>query len=403
MRGLWSTSHTIRASKVLVASRAPKLSILHASSTQPRVRWISPAGPCWAGPCEPFEAGSGDSSHPGANHHPRRGPQHGLARGCFRVCEQATSAEGLNSALLPHQRNMTKPHRKRLRWLRITMRTLSIGALLSHETSISSRLDSGAEALELLTKDPFDCMVLDLRLPDIVRLLRCSRGSGTTERWNDVPVVVFTGKEMTPDEHSRLHAMARSVVVKGVNHRNAFSMRPRSFLPPGGQSNCRPTNNFCSSGCMLRTKTWSASRCWSLMNDVRNIFALSSVLERRGMKVLTASTGSRGHRNTRFHPPMWAICSDGHHDAGNGRIRNHAGDYAKNPDVPPAADHRADSEGDEGRPREVPGCGRFRLPCQPVNTEQTIVCIAHPGFTDKVYAHKGQGKHIDGRRSAGKS
>ena len=63
-------------------------------------------------------------------------------------------------------------------------------------------------------------------------------------------------------------------------------------------------------------------------DDVRNIFALSSVLERRGMKVLTASTGSEAIDAARDHARR-GDRADGHHDAGDGRLSDDAGDPAE--------------------------------------------------------------------------
>ena len=63
-------------------------------------------------------------------------------------------------------------------------------------------------------------------------------------------------------------------------------------------------------------------------DDVRNIFALSSVLERRGMTVLTAGTGREAIATLETDSGD-RDCADGHHDAGDGWLRNHAGDPAE--------------------------------------------------------------------------
>ena len=109
-------------------------------------------------------------------------------------------------------------------------------------------------------------------------------------RLRDVPVVVFTGKELSPDEYTRLHAMARSVVVKGVESPERLLDETSIFLH-------RVVGNLPVEKQRLLERLRASDE--SLVNkqvlvvddDVRNIFALSSVLERRGMKVLTANTG----------------------------------------------------------------------------------------------------------------
>ncbi len=110
------------------------------------------------------------------------------------------------------------------------------------------------------------------------------------ETIRDVPVVVFTGKELSPDEDAQLHTMARSVVVKGVesperllDETALFLHRVMTDLPIEKQ---RMIERLHRSDEDLVGKPVLV-----VDDDVRNIFALSSVLERRGMKVLTASTG----------------------------------------------------------------------------------------------------------------
>ena len=87
-------------------------------------------------------------------------------------------------------------------------------------------------------------------------------------------------------------------------------------------------------------------------DDARNIFALSSVLERRGMHVLTATTGSEAIALVEVDArPLDR--AHGYHDARDGRLSDHRGDPAAAA-VPSPADHRADGEGDEGRSGEMP-------------------------------------------------
>src|SRR5438876_4513617 len=132
-------------------------------------------------------------------------------------------------------------------------------------------------------------MVLDLRLPDmsgfdVLERLR------DTPALNDLPVVVFTGKDLSSEEDTRLHTLARSVVVKGVesperllDETALFLHRLVADLPEEKQSMLdrlhRSDDDLVGKPVLV------------VDDDVRNIFALSSVLERRGMNVLTAQTG----------------------------------------------------------------------------------------------------------------
>jgi CheY-like chemotaxis protein len=106
----------------------------------------------------------------------------------------------------------------------------------------------------------------------------------------DVPIVVFTGRELSAEDDARLHTMARSIVVKGVEsperllHETAlFLHRVITDLPPDKQ---QMLDKLHSSDQDLADRT-----VLLVDDDPRNIFALASALERRGMKVLTATTG----------------------------------------------------------------------------------------------------------------
>jgi CheY-like chemotaxis protein len=91
---------------------------------------------------------------------------------------------------------------------------MSIRELLSHDDIDVSIAASGAEALSAVTEQAFDCVVLDLRLPDMTGFDVLERLSDTPAL-NDLPVAVFTGKELSPEEDARLHTLARDDVVKG--------------------------------------------------------------------------------------------------------------------------------------------------------------------------------------------
>ncbi len=166
---------------------------------------------------------------------------------------------------------------------------LSIAALLAHDDIEILTAGTGEEAMSALRDQQCDCMVLDLRLPDIsgFQVLEMVRD---TESLADLPVVVFTGRQLSPEEDARLHSMARSVVVKGVesperllDETALFLHRSVSDLPPDKRQMLERLHNS-DDDLIGRTVLL-------VDDDARNIFALSSVLERRGMNVLSATTG----------------------------------------------------------------------------------------------------------------
>ncbi|WP_405030092.1 HAMP domain-containing protein [Neorhizobium sp. 2083] len=216
--------------------------------------------------------------------------QHGLTRGAFAFMSKPTTTDSLGKAFL-RLKNYAEPRRKRLLLVEDSeAERVSVTALLSHDDIDIDSVGSGAEALAALKQDPADCVVLDLTLPDM-------SGFEVLEKMRDdtdiaeVPVVVFTGRELSPEEDAQLHTMARSVVVKGVesperllDETALFLHRVVSDMPPAKQALLEELHSS--------DEDLIGETVLLVDDDARNIFALSSVLERRGMRVLTATTGS---------------------------------------------------------------------------------------------------------------
>ncbi|HYW30114.1 MAG TPA: response regulator, partial [Gemmatimonas sp.] len=215
--------------------------------------------------------------------------QHGLARGAFSFLPKPTTKDGLDEALLRIKAYATPRPRRLLVIEDNEAEQTSIAALLGHDDVEIHTVGTGEAALTALRDSVYDCAVLDLRLPDmsgfeVLEHIRDDREIG------DVPVVVFTGKELSPEEDARLHTLARSVVVKGVesperllDETALFLHRVLANLPPDKQQMLDRLHR--SDDDLVGKKVLVVD------DDIRNIFALSSVLERRGMDVLTAGTG----------------------------------------------------------------------------------------------------------------
>ncbi len=216
--------------------------------------------------------------------------QHGLARGAFSFVVKPTTREGISEAL-NRIKEFAQPRRRRLLVVEDNKaEQMSIAELLGHDDLEIVNVGTGREALDIMRGGGCDCVVLDLRLPDMsgFEVLESMRADA---KLADLPVVVFTGRELSANEDAQLHTMARSIVVKGVesperllDETALFLHRVFADLPPEKQ---RMLERLNSSDEDLVGRT-----VLLVDDDSRNIFALSSVLERRGMHVLTATTGS---------------------------------------------------------------------------------------------------------------
>ena len=234
--------------------------------------------------------------------------QHALASGAFSFVTKPTTTEGVDAAL-SRIKEYAQPRRKRLLVVEDNAaEQMSITELLGHDDIEILTVDTGGAALDALRDKPCDCVVLDLRLPDMTgfEVLEKIRQD---ESLSDVPVVVFTGRELSAEEDAQLHMFARSVVVKGVesperllDETALFLHRLVTDLPPEKQ---RMIEKLHTSNEDLVGRT-----ALLVDDDARNIFALSSVLERRGMRILTATTGKEAISILQSRPEVVIVLMD---------------------------------------------------------------------------------------------
>jgi HAMP domain-containing protein/CheY-like chemotaxis protein/GAF domain-containing protein len=233
---------------------------------------------------------------------------HGLSRGAFAFVTKPSSAEDLNAALT-RIRAFSEPRRKRLLVVEDNpAEQLSVRELLGSGDIDIDVADSGAAALQTLEDQSYDCVVLDLRLPDMTGFEVMER-LHDDPKLKDLPVVVFTGRELTSEEDAQLRTLARSVVVKDVesperllDETALFLHRVVADLPPQKQQMLDRLHR--SDDALVGRKVLVVD------DDVRNIFALSSVLERRGMTVLSAGTGREAIETIDTTPDLAIVLMD---------------------------------------------------------------------------------------------
>ncbi len=297
--------------------------------------------------------------------------QHGLARGAFAFVTKPVTAEGLEAAL-ERLKNFAEPRRRKLLVVEDNAaERLGITELLGSDDIDIITAGTGQEALELLREQTFDCAVLDLRLPDITgfEVLEKIRDD---QRLSDLPVVVFTGKELSPEEDARLHTMARSVVVKGVESPERLLDETALFLH-------RVVGSLPSEKQQLIDRLHRSDEdlfgkpVLVVDDDVRNIFALSSVLERRGMTVMTATTGREAIDLLQATPGVAIVLMDIMMPEMDGYQTMHA--IRENPDfrrLPIIALTAKAMKGDREKCLEA---GASDYLAKPVNTEQLLSAL----------------------------
>jgi CheY-like chemotaxis protein len=167
---------------------------------------------------------------------------------------------------------------------------------------------SSKDALAELGKKQFDCVVLDLKLPDGTgfELLEQLKQNG---EFGDVPVIVYTGKSLTRREETKLRRYAEAIVVKDVrsperllDETALFLHRVENRLPAERR---RTLEQLHDGNAVLRDK-----KILIVDDDVRNVFALTSVLEGHGMEVVFAETGAEGLEKLEANPDVALVLMD---------------------------------------------------------------------------------------------
>ena len=215
--------------------------------------------------------------------------QHGLAHGAFAYVVKAPTVDVLEGAF-DRIHEFTKTRTKRLLIVEDNpIEQQSIQALLGYQDIEMVAVDTGAAALAAMHDKPFDCVVLDLRLPDMsgFELLDKIHGEPSLA---EVPVVVYTGKELNEEEQKKLKSLAKSIVLKDVqsperllDETALFLHRVVADLP---QSMQRVLQGLHNSNEVLRGR-----KVLVVDDDARNIFALTSVLENQDAEVISATNG----------------------------------------------------------------------------------------------------------------
>ncbi|HUL67160.1 MAG TPA: HAMP domain-containing protein [Burkholderiaceae bacterium] len=215
--------------------------------------------------------------------------RHGLSHGAFAYLNKPSTTEALEVSL-DRIKAFARGKQRRLLVIEDSeAERMSISELIAHDDVEIVCAATGADALVQLERGGFDCIVLDLRLPDMSGFDLLARFQKEA-RMRDVPVVVFTGRELSTEEDAQLRTMAKSIVLKGVqsperlfDETSLFLHRVIGRLPENRRRMLEQLNES--------DEALAGRSVLVVDDDVRNIFALSSVLERHGMHVASATTG----------------------------------------------------------------------------------------------------------------
>jgi CheY-like chemotaxis protein/signal transduction histidine kinase/HAMP domain-containing protein len=234
--------------------------------------------------------------------------QHGLAHGAFGYLVKPTTMDGLASSFDRLQK-MSVPHTKRLLIVEdnATERQ-AITDLLGHSDIEIVSVATGADALAELLGQEFECVVLDLRLPDMTGFELLDKIQAEPAL-NGIPIIVFTGKDLSAQEEEHLRHTAKTIVLKDVrsperllDETALFLHRSISDLPPDKQQILERLHRSNES---LRMR-----KVLVVDDDARNIYALATVLEGEFMEVISATNGRQAIEMIHATPDLAVVLMD---------------------------------------------------------------------------------------------
>ena len=165
----------------------------------------------------------------------------------------------------------------------------SVSRLIEDVDVEITAVEFGQQALELLRSTVFDCMIIDLKLPDMDghQLLE---QMAREEIRSFPPVIVYTGRNLTRDEEAALLKYSRSIIIKGarsperlLDEVTLFLHKVESDMPPERQKMLKSVRS--------REKAFEGRKILVVDDDVRNVFALTSALEQKGALIEIARNG----------------------------------------------------------------------------------------------------------------
>jgi CheY-like chemotaxis protein len=167
---------------------------------------------------------------------------------------------------------------------------------------------TGKQALEILQNKRYDCLILDLNLPDMSGF-DLLEAAGRDKTITLPPVIVYTGRELTREEEGRLNAYSESIIVKGVRSRERLFDEASLFLHRMVKKMPEFQREMIVS-LHESERMFEGKRVLIVDDDMRNLFALSSSLSAKGMRTLKAADGIKALDMLEQHPDVDLVLMD---------------------------------------------------------------------------------------------
>ncbi|MCP6759675.1 MAG: response regulator [Fischerella sp. CENA71] len=236
------------------------------------------------------------------------GKQRSLQQGAIAYLQKPISSQALDQALSKIKNFVERPVKNLLIVEDNESQRQSLVALIGNGDVATTAVSTGSEALSAIAHTEFDCVVLDLGLPDMsgFELIEQIKQQPKGEA---LPIIVYTARELTRSEDTQLRRIAQTVIIKDVRSPERLLDETALFLHRIQANLPAPKRQIIE---QLKTSDTllAGKKVLIIDDDVRNIFALTSLLERYQMQVLYAENGSDGIAVLENNPDINAILMD---------------------------------------------------------------------------------------------
>ncbi len=234
--------------------------------------------------------------------------QRALKQGAFNHVQKPVTREVLDKAFDDIGDFAERRVRKLLVVEDDDVQRMSVVELIGNGDVKTTAVATGNEALAILKDERFDCMVLDLKLPDMSGFDLIERLQADLGRY-DLPIIIYTGKELTRKEELHLKRVADAIIVKEASSPERLLAETALFLHRVEADLPEPKRRMLEK--FHRNDPVLAGRKVLVVDDdVRNIFALTSALEAHNMEVIHAENGQEGIDLLKASPGVEAVLMD---------------------------------------------------------------------------------------------
>jgi CheY-like chemotaxis protein/signal transduction histidine kinase len=236
------------------------------------------------------------------------GKQRSLQQGAIAYLQKPISSETLHQALTKIKGFVDRRVKNLLIVEDDENQRQSIVALIGNGDVATTAVSTGTQALSAIANGKFDCVVLDLGLPDmsgfdlIEQIKKLPNGE-------TLPIIVYTARELTRSEDTQLQRIAETIIVKDVRSPERLLDETALFLHRV-QANLPAPKRQILEQLQTSDTLLADKKILIIDDDVRNIFALTSLLERYQMQVLYAENGSDGIAVLENNPDINTILMD---------------------------------------------------------------------------------------------